>query len=814
MSYDWGSSPRRRKRLLWGQLLLWLIFICPAVYTQEEVVWQGRLLSNWGSRSYGLRIEIFDVSHSAQLAKLSDYRQAVDAREFKGFIESRVLGSLQITGGGKIVVPINAIVKKRTTTGWRYLLVTRNLLVEPGSSRVSSMSSFGPGAASRAGLNSAEKDRFITIVLDLDERLAGNGNLYENANLEFSNEDITIISSTSIPKRVIELRTEEQFRAGAENGSLTITSGAHLAKALQEAAAKFRAKDESPAARAYQAEEMYLDLDVMNFETTIEKIVKLSVLGTITSRQRNALAYARYRLHQFDEAQRLLEDLIRDDPGDLQAYTLLSCLLDQGGRREEAARISTAFENRIESWFADSANPTNEEKELVKKIIPQAGLPAYILGLRSIQEADYKAAKEWLLRARRFGYYPTDCWILRVFIEYERKAWPEVLWMIWQGAEYGEANLSEKSKSRLSSIKGGVSDKVPAEIKWMEGIALEHMGKSEEGFAALKAAEIQKPFDPEILKPLAMRYWRSGQREAALALWRRWAALYPQDGRARDVLRAALDGNPLNETLEGLSRSGDFLKDLNVRYPHSFRSDSLKIADQVNRSALKMVGEGKAEAAAMRLRSFAEIYELSPTIYYNLALMEKNFGHDLDALRWALKAVELKPNYKEAYDLAGNVFLQLGDCAASVRFYSRALEIDRGDPLSQYNLGCAFWCEQDLVNAEKCWLAALREDKSRAFARNEDRSDVTRIELDIDVEPVSAMAQRSMGYLFIKRGDTEQALDMFVSLIKSNPAAPQPYFEVGKLLLEKKQEQEAETYFQQYVSRGGDEAKVRALTKK
>ncbi|MDD8025415.1 MAG: tetratricopeptide repeat protein [Acidobacteriota bacterium] len=797
-------------------LLVWLLASgCASLLAQSETIWTGRLVSNAGNAFYNLRIEITRPSSDTDIEKLGLYREAVPAKEFHEYFVGESLGVLRVAGeGGHIVLPVNVVTKKKTKDGWQFLLVARNFPVEPGVKKIIRGGYMaGVPMPGSGGARTMRQDRFVAVVLDVGEDLSGEGRIYDDAEMRFTVSDVELVSSPSRPRLITALRIGEPAPGGEKGNAPRLLADKNMTSSLKEAAQRIRAEEDTPAARAYPAQEMHRDMDAMNYQAAADKIGKSAAAGPVPSRLKNALAYARYRMHQPEEARRILEGLIKDRPKDLQAHVLLSCLQYQSGLSEEAEKTASAFQKHFETYFADGANPTKEERDLIKEIVPNAGLPAYLLGLRARTKADYPAAIKWLALARSLGYDRTDCWIQRTYVEYKQGHWRDVLWTGLQGTDFSDAEMPQDAKipSYVHMGKGDLD--IPAEIWLLEGIALEHLEQPKEALFAFESAERRKPYDPEILKQLAVRYERGDKPEAADALWRRRAALHPQEAQARELWKGTLAKNPSSDRLDGLPLSDDFMTERDVRYRYAFHTEEEKTADRMNRSALQMVGEGRNKEALELLTSFAEIFERSPTIHYNIALLEKNLGRSLEALRWAVKTIEQKRDAKDAYDLAGNVFHQIGDYDASLRFYLKALEIDTSDALSHYNLGCAYGGREDYAKAEKSFRTAVLQDKARRSVHGENRTDETKIELDIGVESVSAMAYRSLGYLFVTQGRKDEAVEMFLNAIAANPSVPQPYFEVGKLRLEKKDDAGADEYFKKFLSIGGDEAKVKALRK-
>jgi tetratricopeptide (TPR) repeat protein len=213
---------------------------------------------------------------------------------------------------------------------------------------------------------------------------------------------------------------------------------------------------------------------------------------------------------------------------------------------------------------------------------------------------------------------------------------------------------------------------------------------------------------------------------------------------------------------------------------------------------------------------FIKIHENSPTIYYNLGQLDNSLDLNAEALEYGIKAVELKKDYRDAYDLVGNVCFKIGDFEDSIKFYKEAVRLDTKDPLSYYNLGCACNELDDIENAERNWLEAIRlENASPAGGDTSGaKTDEIKIAVQVKVEPISTPACQSLAYLYSKQGKKENALAYFKKAIEFNPRTPIPYFEIGKLYFEQNEMGKAQEYFKKYLSLGGDEAKVKPFMKK
>lgn len=59
-----------------------------------------------------------------------------------------------------------------------------------------------------------------------------------------------------------------------------------------------------------------------------------------------------------------------------------------------------------------------------------------------------------------------------------------------------------------------------------------------------------------------------------------------------------------------------------------------------------------------------------------------------DALRCGLRAIDLQPDYRDAYDLVANVLFRSWALEESAEFYARAVALAPNDALAHYYLGC------------------------------------------------------------------------------------------------------------------------------
>jgi tetratricopeptide (TPR) repeat protein len=334
----------------------------------------------------------------------------------------------------------------------------------------------------------------------------------------------------------------------------------------------------------------------------------------------------------------------------------------------------------------------------------------------------------------------------------------------------------------------------------------------------LKAASAMKPFDVALAKNLALAWHNRRAADQALPLLRRIVKLDPNDVEARLLLEPLQSGRRIPDAASDLPLSKAFLEGrLDVRYRYVFRAVADDLAGRINDYALEMIRHGLIRDAAGWLKAFLENYENSPTIYYNLGQLENSLGFNAAALEYALKAVELKSDYREAYDLAANVLFKIGDFEGATQYYEESVRRDPKDPVGYYNLGCAFSESGDFKKAEKNWLSAVRLEGALPAgfgARDSGNKESLAVSVDVKVEPISASACQSLGLLYVKQKRNDEALAFFLRAAELNPRSPQAFLEAGKLYKEKGESAKAGEFFNRYRALGGDEAKVKEILKK
>lgn len=88
-----------------------------------------------------------------------------------------------------------------------------------------------------------------------------------------------------------------------------------------------------------------------------------------------------------------------------------------------------------------------------------------------------------------------------------------------------------------------------------------------------------------------------------------------------------------------------------------------------------------------------------PRIYASIADSHFRLGNSERALKYAVEALKLDPNYASGHLLLGTILGQMGDVIRSVRAYEKVIALDQNNPYAYYNLGLLYYKKSDIKTA-------------------------------------------------------------------------------------------------------------------
>jgi tetratricopeptide (TPR) repeat protein len=556
--------------------------------------------------------------------------------------------------------------------------------------------------------------------------------------------------------------------------------------------------DENPAKIAHD----YLDRG--DFAKAIEHFEAALAKKSEQKGLRVLCAFAYLKQNQLDKAEQLLKKEMEFAPDSQDARALLGLVYFRQGRGAEAEAACREFvaastkkgrpaghRPLVSGWGESRKNLSREESN--------TGLPFFILGLLYEAQGRFDEAIEDLGAAREAGYDELACHLHVLSAELGRHGWERVLELAPQ----------------LSKRGGGVS----AEARTFQAIALDAKGLDQEALDCLQQSASLKPLEPWALKNLAIYHLNRNEFEEALPFVRKALRFAPLDFQGRFLLEQAQSRRHIVDREHRLPFTTEFMGTIVPEYRHTFARDEKIIAREVHEYALGLIRAGLLPEAAEVLRRFLELDDFSASLNYNLAQLYNAANMWAEALRYGLRAIDLRNNFRDAHDLVANVLFKMEDFEDSILFYRLAVIFAPGDALGYYNLGCAYRAMKEDAEAEKQWLSAVKHDKpgpppAGLDTGTDKRPDDLHVDLQVRAEPVSFDAYISLASLYLDEKRPEAALDAFTKASEIMPLRQEPHLEMGKIYLTLNNAAKARDCFEKYISLGGDESKVKELLNK
>ncbi len=159
--------------------------------------------------------------------------------------------------------------------------------------------------------------------------------------------------------------------------------------------------------------------------------------------------------------------------------------------------------------------------------------------------------------------------------------------------------------------------------------------------------------------------------------------------------------------------------------------------------------------------SYCKAIELKPNYaeaYSNLGNVLRDLGKLQDAELSTRKAIELKPNYAEAHSNLGNILKDLGKLQEAELSYLKAIELKPDLAEAHYNLGNAL---SDLGKSQDAELSYCKA---------------------IELKPNYAEAHSNLGTILKDLGKLQEAFDSYLKVIEINPTLSNIYSSITRFL--------------------------------
>jgi tetratricopeptide (TPR) repeat protein len=505
--------------------------------------------------------------------------------------------------------------------------------------------------------------------------------------------------------------------------------------------------------------------------------------------------FAYFMLGKYDDAIRVLKEELALFPDSLDASILLGYVYFNQEKYEEAAKLCQDYDELLEKALREEAKKKGlkferkkdrdefEENyeyffDKVRKKNPNLGLPYFILGFHHKKSGNYDEAEENFNQAVKKGYNSVACKAQLIDMELARENWQEGL-----------------AKSRIAlQIEDSKS-----EFYFLMGYAYYHLGEIERAIYCFDNAFKLRPYEVEAAKNLGKIYFNQNEFKKATSLLKKVLNIVPFDYEAKFLIERSAREKPIQKKENKPKITKNMVDKVDLEYKYVFKYDINHIISVMNESALSLLRSGHLGKAIGLIRIFLEIHDLSPDLNYNLANFYR-MNNDLGkAIKYAWRVTQLKKDFRDAYDLVGNIFFKLEDYENAIVAYQKVIDIGPKDAVGYYNLGCVYSAMEDLDNAEQNWKNAISREKVRKVKKEKALEDELTRTVTVFKASVSAKAHDGLGRLYLQQNQSEKALEHFEKAVEIEPGKPELYYEIGKIYLNQKNTKKAIYSFERYL---------------
>ncbi len=248
-----------------------------------------------------------------------------------------------------------------------------------------------------------------------------------------------------------------------------------------------------------------------------------------------------------------------------------------------------------------------------------------------------------------------------------------------------------------------MAQKASVETAWR----LIEQGKRDQAVAFLRDLIRTEPRNPDARLLLGSILMEAGQRDESIAQLREAVRLLPNSAEAHNAL-----GESYSAFGEPQAARPEFERAVELDPRHA--------QAQVNLAGV-MLQQGEGPAAAPHLDQAIRLFGHKPDAAYPLYLRAKIYSDDRDAAKAAAalqQAVELRPDFAEAWSDLGNARKSLYDDSGALAAFRRAVSLSPDDAVAQYRLGAQLLDTGAAHDAVEHLDSAVRLDPKNQSALN------------------------------------------------------------------------------------------------
>jgi tetratricopeptide (TPR) repeat protein len=169
--------------------------------------------------------------------------------------------------------------------------------------------------------------------------------------------------------------------------------------------------------------------------------------------------------------------------------------------------------------------------------------------------------------------------------------------------------------------------------------------------------------------------------------------------------------------------------------------------------------------------------------FYTKALKSIQDGKKEQSIKELEQAIEIYPQFAEAYSELGSIYLKSGELAKAEEALRKTLQLDENNPNAQLNYGIALLNQRKMFEAEKALEKAVLADEKAAtphmylgiallglnYPEYAEKEFLTAISLKDDEK--MAQAHRYLGGIYWKKGNYRQAVKELERYLELSPKA-------------------------------------------
>ncbi|MGD9345656.1 MAG: tetratricopeptide repeat protein [Candidatus Aminicenantes bacterium] len=543
-------------------------------------------------------------------------------------------------------------------------------------------------------------------------------------------------------------------------------------------------------------------MDLLDYDQAIYYYEQALIENPSKPEIRPLLGFCYFRTGKYNDVVRVCLDELAVDRESLHAHILLSYVYYYQGKREDMVaacqdyhtaleRYLSSEENKIgkeykvkrgKRWILDEENSEILRKNILKRY-SNLGLPYFILGVHHKKNLNFEQAFHNIRQAMIWEYDPIDCHTQLIDIELYQEHWDLAV---------------EKSKNAMRLLGP------QADFYFLMAYAHYQLRQMESAESFFSNAFELKPYVVETFKNLAKVHLAMGNFDKAEVRFKQVMKVSPLDYNVKFLLERSLSKKHVVNPTQRLKLTKILAERPVLKYKYTFETDITFVANLINGAAMTLLKKGLLDEAIVMTESFLEVYEAAPTLNYNLGHFYNMKNHLDKALKYAWRAAELQEDFKDAYDLIGNIFFKVGDFESSIKSYQKVIAIDPKDAMSFYNLGCVLSAKGEAKGAEESWLSAIRYEKNKRI-KNED--EISKDELNISLVVVGRQvvfkSHTALGHLYTNQKLWDKALEQFQSALELEPNRSELHYEIGKIHIERANIPEAKRHLEKYLYFGG-----------